>query len=378
MRTLLSTLALLMGFGSIATAQDALPERLPAAESRAGWIKLFDNATMFGWKASGAGDWNVVDGVLQSPDTGENTLATTSQFGDFELQITLDGDKGLHYFLSDGYNDDDGALKLTNKDLAMWGPLDAKPKFHVLTVRAVGTQMQATLDGKPPTRKYRRPNPRSAIVFRVEHPNGLTGTLRIADVKLRPLDLPAAFNGRDLTGWKPLPGHASVFAVTPEGWLNIKNGNGDLETEQAYSDFTLQTDVFSNGNHLNSGIFFREKPGEFWNGYECQIRNQWEGSDRTKPVDTGTGGLYFRQPARKVVASDREWFTMTINAVGRHIAIWTNGYQTADFQDTRKAGDGMARDNFRKSGVIGLQGHDPTTDLSFRAIRIGELPPVKP
>ena len=47
--------------------------------------------------------------------------------------------------------------------------------------------------------------------------------------------------------------------------------------------------------------FFGKKPGEFWNGYECQIRNQWEGKDRTKPVDIGTGGLYFRQPARKVV-----------------------------------------------------------------------------
>ena len=69
---------------------------------------------------------------------------------------------------------------------------------------------------------------------------------------------------------------------------------------------------------------------------------------------------------------------MTINAVGRHIAIWTDGYQTADFQDTRPMGDGMARDNFRAAGVLGLQGHDPTTDLSFRNIKAGELPALKP
>jgi hypothetical protein len=30
-----------------------------------------------------------------------------------------------------------------------------------------------------------------------------------------------------------------------------------------------------------------------------------------------------------------------------------------------------------KPGVVSLQGHDPTTDLSFRNLRIGELPAEK-
>ena len=66
-----------------------------------------------------------------------------------------------------------------------------------------------------------------------------------------------------------------------------------------------------------------------------QIWNGWKDDDRTKPVDYGTGGIYNRQEARKVVSTDNEWFTMTVVAHGNHIATWVNGYQTADFTDTR-------------------------------------------
>jgi hypothetical protein len=132
--------------------------------------------------------------------------------------------------------------------------------------------------------------------------------------------------------------------------------------------------VFSNGKHLNSGVFFRCLPGKKWSGYEAQIRNQWEGDDRTKPVDFGTGGIYRRQPARKVVSSDKEWFTMTIAANGKHLAVWVNGYQTADFTDTRKPNVSAREGSKVDKGPISLQGHDATTDLSFRNIRIAALP----
>jgi len=186
------------------------------------------------------------------------------------------------------------------------------------------------------------------------------------------------FNGKDLTGWKPIPGHRSVFSVTSEGWLHVKGGNGDLQTESQWGDFILQLQIRTNGEHLNSGIFFRANPGLFWSGYESQIRNQWRDNDRTQPVDFGTGGLYGRQPARKVVSNDREWFTKTIIAHGYHIAIWVNGYQVVDFTDTRPLNENNARAGARsRPGVISIQGHDPTTDLYFRNIQIVELPPKK-
>jgi len=190
--------------------------------------------------------------------------------------------------------------------------------------------------------------------------------------------LKSLFNGKDLKGWTLIPDRKSVYSVTPQGWLNVKNGNGDLQSNAEYGDFVFQLDILSNGTHLNSGVFFRAEKGQFWSGYESQIRNQWEGDDRAKPVDYGTGGIYNRQPARRVVSSDREWFTMTMAAQGPHLATWVNGIQVTDFTDPRPSNDN-ARQGYRaKAGVVSLQGHDPTTDLCFRNLQIAELPPARP
>src|SRR5262249_5410935 len=147
------------------------------------------------------------------------------------------------------------------------------------------------------------------IRLQIEVPAGIEVALR--NIKLRPLDLSPIFNGKDLTGWREIPGKKSKFTVTKEGWLNIKNGSGDLQTEGQWDDFVLQLECISNGKHLNSGVFFRCVPGQFWSGYEAQIRNQWQGEDRTKAGDYGTGGMYKRQPARRGVSRSQERVTKT-------------------------------------------------------------------
>ena len=59
--------------------------------------------------------------------------------------------------------------------------------------------------------------------------------------------------------------------------MNVKNGRGQLESEAQFGDFVAQWECFSNGKHLNSGVFFRSIPGELTNGYECQIQNGYQG-----------------------------------------------------------------------------------------------------
>jgi hypothetical protein len=225
--------------------------------------------------------------------------------------------------------------------------------------------------------KLPKPHGTSRLRFSPDH--NKVGKLFLRNVKLKPLGLAPIFNGKDLSGWKEIKGekNKSKFTVTDKGELNIKDGPGDIQTEGQWADFVLQLECFSNGKHLNSGVFFRTLPGQFWSGYEAQIRNQWQGDDRTKPVDYGTGGIYNRQPARKVVSSDKEWFTMTIVANGKHLAVWVNGYQTADFTDMRKP-DKSARNGSKvDKGPVSLQGHDKTTDLNFRNIRIAGLAQAK-
>jgi hypothetical protein len=89
--------------------------------------------------------------------------------------------------------------------------------------------------------------------------------------------------------------------------------------------------------------------------------------------DYGTGGIYRRMPARRAVAKDKEWFTMTVVAHGRHIATWVNGIQVVDWTDNRPENENARNGCKLGKGAISLQGHDATTDLSFRNIRIAEL-----
>src|SRR5262249_42319152 len=190
--------------------------------------------------------------------------------------------------------------------------------------------------------------PRSALSLSTER----GATLAVRNVRLRPINTNSLFNGKDLTGWKIFPGRKSVWTVTDNGEINVKNGNGDLQTEAKFGDFILQLECISNGKHLNSGIFFRCRPNEYQNGYEAQIRNEFTKEPTQKyvieeydpqthklqakkeikstAVDYGTGAIYRRVPARKEVAKDGEWFTLTVLARGNHFATWVNGIQVVD------------------------------------------------
>jgi hypothetical protein len=155
----------------------------------------------------------------------------------------------------------------------------------------------------------------------------------------------------------------------------VKNGAGGLETEAQFGDFVMQLECFSNGKHLNSGVFFRTAAFDTKiNGYECQIQNGYKDGDRTKPIDCGTGGFYRRQDARKVNADDFTWFSMTLAADGPHMAAWVNGVQVSDWIDTREPNDNPRNGLRTAPGTLVLQGHDPTTDLSFRNLKAAETP----
>jgi hypothetical protein len=236
--------------------------------------------------------------------------------------------------------------------------------------------------------------------------------LLLRNIKVRPREpeisraavsvgpLQPIFNGKDLSGWKKFdadPKRAkSEFTVAKEGWIHLKDGPGDLQTEKEWADFILQIECFSNGDKLNSGVFFRCRPNEYQNGYEAQIHNGFTEkaekeyaieeydsethklTDKKKvkyqAMDYGTGGIYRRMPARRPVAKDKEWFTMTVAAQGRHIATWVNGIQVVDWTDNRPENDNARNGCKLGKGPISLQGHDATTDLRFRNIRIAELP----
>jgi hypothetical protein len=79
-----------------------------------------------------------------------------------------------------------------------------------------------------------------------------------------------------------------------------------------------------------------------------------------------------------VVADDFVWFRQTIIAQGPHVSTWVNGFPVADWTDIRPAHENPRRGLRTAPGTIMLQGHDPTTNLSFRRLEIAEFPAHAP
>jgi hypothetical protein len=393
MRRLLAALFVL-ALAALIRAEEAKPNTLTPKEIAEGWILLFDGETTFGWDT--AGKPAIRGGVLIHGGDNDVRASTTTAFRHYEVE--------LEYL-----------IEKTAKDAApvTW-QASTRAKFPLPIYKGWATATLKVEDGKVhgstlpimegvfhiegkafgQTTTPIIPTSLQTICFNVPKGNKLS----LRNVKLKPLGTKSLFNGKDLSGWKKFeadPKRAkSQFTVTKEGWLSIKNGPGDLQTTDEWADFVLQLECRTNGDNLNSGVFFRCIPGEYQNGYEAQIQNRKAKEPKSYTIeeydaethklkskkkvenwsqDYGTGAIYRRIPARRSVAKDHEWFTMTVIAQGRHIATWVNGVQVVDWTDNRPENKNARNGCRLKKGPISLQGHDPTTDLTFRNIRIADL-----
>jgi hypothetical protein len=361
-------------FFSAAAASAAEPLRqntLTADEAASGWLLLFDGKTTFGWHVHGD-SVTVKDDMLLIGGKDATIASTTTFFadGEWRFQYRNVGDSRDAEARVKGQSRGLVALK----DKTKW--IDAAVRVeNGKLLRSFSTDEKTSGDWIPDTGD---PN----LVGPLRFVTGINSKLEIRNIKFKPLGTKPLFSGKDLSGWKKYTGddkrQKSTFTVSEDGWLTVENGPGDLQTVGQWADFVLQLECRSNGTHLNSGIFFRCLTDQYQQGYEVQIRNQWTGDDRTKPVDFGTGAIYRRQPARIVVSSDREWFTLTLIAHGNHMATWVNGFPVADFTDTRDKNENGRNGSKTNKGAISIQGHDPTTNLSFRHFRLAEYPESKP
>jgi hypothetical protein len=407
MKRILSVGLLLAVAGLLFAADDKpKPNTLTEKEIAEGWLLLFDGETTFGWQSPNESKWTIASGML-APQAGKpGVLVTTTPFADYELKIDYirrftpgdDGKGGTSVQVRVNCERDGSPKDKTGRyELQPRGDSWASMTILVKdgTIRSVNG---GGIGFKTEEKKSDVPD---------KKPVKQTGFLTLAgngvvfrNIKVKPLGTEALFNGKDLTGWKKYTGDdkraKTEFSVSQDGNLQLKNGPGDLQTEKQFADFILQAECRSNGKHLNSGIFFRCIPGQYQNGYEAQIHNGWTEKPekeveveiydpetnklktkekvKTAAMDYGTGAIYRRIPARKQVAKDNEWFTMTVAAHGRHIATWVNGVQVVDWTDNRPPNENPRNGAKTDKGAISLQGHDPTTDLSFRNIRITELP----
>ena len=124
---------------------------------------------------------------------------------------------------------------------------------------------------------------------------------------------------------------------------------------------------------VNSGIFFRCVQGAMLDGYECQVNHAVIDDDPLRPADAGAGAIFRRQPARIVVGDGTQPTFLTLLASGPHMVSLVNGIQVVDFVDERPADDNPRKGLRTAAGPLALQGHDPTTEVTYHAIQVSEL-----
>ncbi|HVS35917.1 MAG TPA: DUF1080 domain-containing protein [Gemmataceae bacterium] len=397
MRRLLS-LPIVLGLAASAAAADApKANTLTHKEIEDGWILLWDGETTYGWVSPNDSQWTIADGMIAPQAGKDGMLVTTSSFRDYQLEFDFQRKPDSKPAVLVGCGPD-GETDAT----------DASRRIELQNYFGGGwaTASVSVRNGRVQSINYRTPGSFSSFGEKSaaadSKPIGpgqiaLTGNgVVFRNIKLKPENMESLFNGKDLSGWKEFAGKKSKFSVTPDGAIHLEGGPGDLQTQGQWADFVLQLQCKSNGDHCNSGVFFRCRPGEFEQGYEAQIRNEFtaepkqeyeieiydpkthELKDKKKEkftaVDYGTGGIYRRMPARKELSKDREWFGMTIAASGRHIAVWVNGVQATDWTDERPEADNARKGCCLAKGTVSLQGHEaPVEDLEFRDISIQDL-----
>lgn len=377
-------------------ALNAPQPQLTPQQAAEGWISLFDGQTLFGWESNNKEiNWSVKEGVIEADSAGMGILASTSPFKDFELicefQIEKGGNSGV--FLRTAPDPQDAAVDCyelnicdTHEKFKTGGLVaripaltevnseDGWKTFHVM---AQGNHLKAELDGTV------------LLDFHDESEHQLAqgriglqknaGKIQFRKVLIRPILSQELMTSPELTGWHVTPGSDSSFNWEDDS-LSVKggtdSGRGFLESDGTWKNFILQLDVKTNGDALNSGIFFRNIKGTAEapsNGYEMQIQNGFKEDNRAEPADHGTGAIFRRTHARWINANDREWFKMTLIANGPHFSTWVNGLLVTDWTDTRKPDPNPRKGLRLEEGHLSIQGHDPTTDLNFRNINIEPL-----
>lgn len=366
--------------------------RLKPDEIAAGWLRLFDGASLFGWKPNSDTNWRVEEGVIVADGDAKGLLVTTTRWANYQLRcdfrLAAGGNSGVFLRtpltpkspVTDCYELNICDTHPEFKSASLVGraqpseTVTADGEWHTFFVTVDGPMVSVQFDGKPVlTYEDGGENPLTSGFVGLQM-NG--GKAEFRNVFLRPLGLQPLFDGTSLSGWKTVPGSQGKFEVE-EGTIRATGGRGFLETELTASNFVLQFDAITHGDALNSGVFFRAQPGTEKapsNGYEFQIQSGIKIGDRNQPADFGTGAIFRRIAARRVVSSDREWFTATLVADGPHFTTWVNGIPVVDWTDTRPANDNPREGLRLEAGHLSLQGHDPTTNLQFRNLKLVKLP----
>ncbi len=175
-------------------------------------------------------------------------------------------------------------------------------------------------------------------------------------------DLPSAFDGHSLKGWKVPDGN--IWWTANDGVLSLKSGpnkkGSNLWTEKDYGNFVMTFDFKMGHGTVDTGVFMRTGSEQIQIGISGSLKRDMTGS----PYISGKG---YPVEAKRVqqVLKPKDWNHMTIVAIGKNYTVWLNGEAVMTY-DSESA---------IESGPIGIQLHG-NRDMSahYKNIAIAELP----
>lgn len=365
---LVSLLSVQPSFGFQENSGDEYSEPMQSGMAATGWLEVWDGATTFGWRNTAS--TRIVeenDDKVWVLSAEPSVVRTGCEFYAYRLILI--------YELKPGSR---AELLLNTNTVARFDgedhrsvPLESGEETMVATA-------MVTDDGTVEFRSNRLEADRERILESVSLPQRgylglrvLEGELRVRAMRLLPYCSRQQMEA--LENWDDR-GLGEAQVGFENGSLQLGGGPGYLVYRDGEpSNFLLQFQARSTPE-TNSGVFFRCIPGEAMNGYECQINNQMVDGDPQKPADCGTGGIFRRADARRIVAQPDDWFTVTIIASGANTSTWVDGYRTADWSDLRPTDSNPRKGRRTAGGELQLQAHDPATDIQFREMKLSEYP----
>ena len=358
----------------------------------AGYIQLFDGESLFGWHSTNDKvPWkaDAKTGVLSADGEEIGLLLTDVRFQNYELEADVKCAPGANTGLfvhckadpkkleTDFYEINiadahpegftTGAIVTKAKSEKTY-PLGDWMHFKIIVQ---GSHIQVFINGE------------QALDFNDTSDTKLTngyialqkrfGDVAFKNIILKPLNMTSLFDGKTLNGWKEVPGNKASFKLSENQTLLAQGGLGFLESTGTYKDFLLQLDAQTLDNNVNTGLFFRALEGTEnapSHGYEMQIDNSLKDGNPMTPANAGTGAIFRRNIARRIVSKDNELAHITLVADGLTFMSWVNGYPVSNWTDTRPPSDNPREGSKKEAGHLSLQGHDPGTKAEFRNIRI--------
>ncbi|HWQ91660.1 MAG TPA: DUF1080 domain-containing protein [Clostridia bacterium] len=163
------------------------------------------------------------------------------------------------------------------------------------------------------------------------------------------------FNGKDLTGWKPV--HDVTFVAT-NGNLRLVTGMGWLRTEKQFKDFVFEVEWRALEPGYDSGLFLRAGlEGKPW------PKDGWQVNLLRNALCGLVKGYKTIVPAETPPLPVNQWVKCRIEVRGKKVTLDVNGERAWEYEGIDA-----------EAGYLGIQAENKAFD--FRNITVRELTPA--